>query len=89
VKVDADGVRQAEMPNVVLGGGQCSHGAAAKAQRILRKVVVVKHAPGPTDDGVGVHLVANTIARNSTTSRSRRATIDCRSSIPNASSSPS
>ena len=36
--------------------GQSPHRAAAKAERVLQKVVIVEHAPGPADHGVGMDV---------------------------------
>ncbi len=56
-------------------GGQRPHRAAAKAQRVFHKVVVVEHAPGPADHGVGVDVRAGSRARTRAARRRARASI--------------
>ena len=56
VKIEPHRVGQVQVADVVLGRGQRPHGPPAKLQRIGLEVVIVEHAPGPADHGVGVQV---------------------------------
>src|SRR6478735_749945 len=56
MKVDADGIGQAQMANAADGGGESTDRAAPESQVIFGEGVVAEDTPGPADDGVGVDV---------------------------------
>ena len=54
--VDAQRIRQRQMLDPPGGVGERPDGAVPKSERVRFVVVIVKHAKGPADDGVGVDV---------------------------------